>query len=68
MAEIKINRERCKGCLLCVTVCPKKKIDVSKKSNAMGLFPVEFSDDSKECTGCAFCALVCPDCAIEVFK
>jgi 2-oxoglutarate ferredoxin oxidoreductase subunit delta len=63
--KIIIDTERCKGCGLCVTVCPKKCIVISKCSNKTGYFPAKTSNSN--CTGCAMCAIICPDVAIEVF-
>ncbi|NIP23262.1 MAG: 4Fe-4S dicluster domain-containing protein [Phycisphaerae bacterium] len=64
--KIIINTERCKGCGLCVSVCPKNSIIISKKSNKSGYFPAEVFND--ECTGCGLCALICPDVVIRVFR
>ena len=70
--KIIINTERCKGCVLCVIVCPKKGIIISDKSNKSGYFPAQPVPSGVEgapnadCTGCCLCALVCPDVAIEV--
>jgi 2-oxoglutarate ferredoxin oxidoreductase subunit delta len=64
--KIIINAEWCKGCGLCITVCPKGGIIISKQSNKSGYFPAETS--STDCTGCAMCALICPDVAIEVYR
>ncbi|PIQ88967.1 MAG: tungsten formylmethanofuran dehydrogenase [Candidatus Omnitrophica bacterium CG11_big_fil_rev_8_21_14_0_20_42_13] len=66
MPKIKINKERCKGCQLCILYCPKRLIKKDTQLNKKGLYPVNFIDG--ECSGCKFCALVCPDNAIEVFK
>jgi 2-oxoglutarate ferredoxin oxidoreductase subunit delta len=72
--RIEINRERCKGCGLCITVCPKKKIEISPTLNTKGYYPAAFLeediDDTEkiECTGCSMCAIMCPDIAIEVYR
>ncbi|MGB2809853.1 MAG: ferredoxin family protein [Sedimentisphaerales bacterium] len=64
--KIIINTERCKGCGLCIAVCPKSSIIISKKSNKSGYFPAQASNTN--CTGCALCAIICPDVVIEVFR
>lgn len=67
MPEITINREKCKGCLLCVLFCPKGLIVVEEGLNSKGVKPVKFKEGA-ECVGCCMCALICPDCCIEVYK
>jgi len=64
--KIIIDAERCKGCGLCVAVCPKNGIVISKHSNKNGYFPAE--TNNSDCTGCAACATICPDAAIEVSR
>jgi 2-oxoglutarate ferredoxin oxidoreductase subunit delta len=64
--KVFIDSERCKGCGLCVAVCPKQIMMISKKSNKHGYFPAE--TDNSECTGCAACAIMCPDAVIEVYN
>jgi len=68
MPKITIDRERCKGCLLCINFCPRGLIKLDNNLNCLGAKPVKFTDDSGECLGCIQCALICPDCCIEVFK
>lgn len=67
MPKIVIDTERCKGCQLCINVCPKKIIAVCDKVNKKGYFPALFIDE-KKCTACAVCAKICPDVAIEVYR
>lgn len=72
--RIEIDRERCKGCGLCITVCPKKQIEISEELNTKGYYPASFKEEDVqdmeviECTGCAMCAVTCPDVAIEVYR
>ncbi|MCX5701329.1 MAG: 4Fe-4S binding protein [Candidatus Omnitrophica bacterium] len=67
MPKITVDKNKCKGCLLCISVCPKGLIVVDKELNSLGANPVKFKTGG-ECIGCAFCALICPDCCIEVYK
>lgn len=68
MAMMTVNQDRCKGCGLCVEVCPRKIISLDKGVlNAKGYHPAVVSDMG-QCIGCAMCALMCPDCAITVEK
>jgi 2-oxoglutarate ferredoxin oxidoreductase subunit delta len=68
--RIKINSEQCKGCYLCISVCPKQIIGVSETLNHQGYYPAKSTDkmDAPKCTGCAMCATMCPDVAIEVYR
>ncbi|MDD2679187.1 MAG: 4Fe-4S binding protein [Candidatus Omnitrophica bacterium] len=67
MPRITINKDKCKGCLLCVGVCPQGLIVADKELNARGAKPAKFKLDGK-CLGCCLCAMICPDCCIEVYK
>ncbi len=54
-----INLERCKGCGLCVSACPKNILELSKERiNQKGYHPVEVVDQEK-CIGCGRCEDVC---------
>ncbi len=67
MGRIEINSQRCKGCELCVTVCPVKILKISDSINEKGYhFPEVI--DMKKCTGCGLCAIMCPDVAITVYR
>ena len=43
MPKINIDRDRCKGCLLCISFCPQGVIKLDDKLNAQGIRPVKFS-------------------------
>jgi len=66
MAKIKIDKDRCKGCYLCVVNCPNGLIKVSSLLNVKGVKPAYFSGG--KCTGCGMCFAICPDCGIKVLK
>ena len=67
IGDIVIDFERCKGCELCVSVCPKKILALHKtKFNAKGYHPAGVTDPDS-CIGCGNCAVMCPDGVISVF-
>ncbi|HOB21908.1 MAG: ferredoxin family protein [Firmicutes bacterium] len=67
MNYVIIDRERCKGCQICIEVCPRKILSLEEKINGHGYHPAQMKPENREkCTGCAFCAIMCPDAAIEV--
>lgn len=69
MPRVEFLDERCKGCLLCTTVCPVEIIVQSERFNQQGYKVAEVKpEDLEKCTGCTSCAMICPDYAIRVFK
>jgi 2-oxoglutarate ferredoxin oxidoreductase subunit delta len=60
-----IDDERCKGCGLCVTVCPKNVLEVSEQVNTKGYFPA-YQARPEDCIYCAMCCTMCPDMAITI--
>ena len=65
--KVVFNRERCKGCELCKSFCPKKLIEMDTQVNARGYCPAMMTDQT-QCIGCQSCALVCPDGAIAIYE
>ena len=53
-----IQERYCKGCNICVALCPKHVL-VLKKGKI-------FAEKPALCIGCTMCELRCPDFAIEV--
>jgi 2-oxoglutarate ferredoxin oxidoreductase subunit delta len=67
MPRVVINENLCKGCELCISVCPRKIIFLSDTFNARSYhFARTDSNRDDQCTGCTACALICPDVAIEI--
>ncbi len=63
-----LDVDRCKGCGLCIHVCPVGILEMSKTSfNAKGYHHVVVTDMDK-CTGCASCARICPDIVFTVYR
>ncbi len=68
MVETIIDAAFCKGCALCVSVCPKQLIAMERNQlNQKGYHPAVIHD-MQLCIGCAMCAEMCPDCAITIRK
>ena len=63
-----IDRERCKGCGLCVEVCPKHLLQMESRYNTRGYHPVMLVDSEGQCTGCAVCSIICPDVVFSVYR
>ena len=60
-----IDINRCKGCGLCVAVCPKNVLELSEEINTKGYFPV-YQACPEDCIFCATCCIMCPDVAIAI--
>lgn len=65
MPRVIIEKDRCKGCELCVRACPQQIIQMTKQINKKGYFFAEVFDQPR-CIGCTLCALTCPDLAITI--
>ncbi len=65
MPGIRIDKNHCKGCEICVRACPQGIISMSKDISVRGYFYAQLHEPSR-CLGCRICAIVCPDVAIEV--
>lgn len=66
MPRIIVDERYCKGCSLCVDVCPRDCIALDPdKITDKGYHPAMLTDEER-CTGCTNCALMCPEVAITV--
>ena len=67
MPKMEVDEVRCKGCYLCIQVCPKKCIEKSDSFSKTGYYPAKDSTEGC-CIACQSCARICPDLAIRVYK
>jgi 2-oxoglutarate ferredoxin oxidoreductase subunit delta len=64
---IEVSPLYCKGCELCVAVCPQDVLALDmERLTPKGYHPVHLIKDG--CTGCAICAIVCPEAALTVYQ
>ncbi len=62
---VELRQDWCKGCYLCIDVCPVAGIfTTGGEIGPKGFKPVRV--DPEGCTGCMLCELLCPDLAITV--
>ena len=72
--KVTIDRELCKGCLLCIRACPVKALETDTEANSSGSYPSKLASASQSasalqtCIACGNCYEVCPDVCIEVFE
>ena len=67
-AKVTFDTNRCKGCELCTTVCPKHIVVMDTAvTNRKGYHPATVKE-MDQCIGCASCARICPDSVITVEK
>ncbi len=59
-ARIDIDTKCCKGCYICVELCPNDALEIKDFKAAI--------KDIEKCTGCMSCELRCPDFAIVITR
>ena len=56
---LRIDRDECKGCGLCIEACPPKVIALSEELNHYGYRTAMYAGAG--CTGCGICFMACPE-------
>jgi 2-oxoglutarate ferredoxin oxidoreductase subunit delta len=57
--RVAIDYKWCKGCAICVALCPKEALRLDQMGKAVWEAP-------DKCVRCGLCELRCPDLAIEL--
>lgn len=61
-----VDKQYCKGCGLCVAVCPADALRLGEERNHMG-YHTPLADENA-CKKCKACEYICPDVAIWLEK
>ena len=64
MKKITLDSKRCKGCFMCISVCPTKALSLSGEIGEKSYETVK-CDESK-CVACGSCYRICPDYVFTV--
>lgn len=63
-----IDIDSCKGCGLCVSVCPGSVLAIdTSRVNVKGYNPA-YAQSPENCIGCTNCALICPDVVLTIVR
>lgn len=66
--QVKVLEDRCKGCQLCVNVCPRHLLKPSNRTNEKGYLVIEWKNTkTMGCIGCGLCYEICPEQALRIY-
>lgn len=60
-----IDKELCKSCSMCVSLCPKNVFEITNQVNKKG-YNYAAAARQDDCIKCKVCEKMCPDFAIYV--
>jgi 2-oxoglutarate ferredoxin oxidoreductase subunit delta len=64
--EVRIKRDKCKGCSLCIFNCPTRHLTLSSDLNKRGVPYAEIKKGTT-CIGCGCCFFMCPESCIVIY-
>ncbi len=64
--KLVVNEHWCKGCRICVDLCPTKTLDMVASPDRWEGVIVKVVN-MEACNGCGICEVECPDFAIAIF-
>jgi len=67
LIRIMINDKYCKGCGICIEMCPRGVLQFSEKINEKG-YHIPYPKNLEKCIACHQCEMYCPDQAITVVE
>jgi 2-oxoglutarate ferredoxin oxidoreductase subunit delta len=65
--EILIDDQYCKGCNLCIEVCPQKVLSKGDSRSRAG-YSLPRVSALENCAACFLCEMTCPDLALTVIE
>lgn len=65
--KISVDEQFCKGCYLCIEVCPQKVWGPGQRRSRAG-YSMPRVLDLKSCAVCFLCEMTCPDLALTVME
>ncbi len=65
--RVVFDAELCKGCSLCIEVCPKDIIKLVDNLNEKGYRTANVLEQDK-CISCMACGIICPDGVITIYR
>ena len=67
MATVNVEKELCKSCRICISVCPKNVFEITTHTNKKGYNYVA-AMRPEDCIACKRCEISCPDLALYIEK
>lgn len=62
--DLVTEKDKCIGCMRCVTVCPSRCIYIKREKTETRIVVVDYIIDVSRCIFCAYCVEACPVCAL----